>query len=62
MHYLGKFFGANCRLSYQILKCIKKEELVSICLNGGCDFDINVNCSIIHATANYIGATERFES
>ena len=44
------------------IETYKKEELVSICLNGGRDFDINVNCFILHATANYIGATERFKS
>ena len=38
----------------------KKEELVSICLNGGYDFDLCISYFIIHATENYIGATEHF--
>ena len=62
MQYLGKFFGGKLSSKLPNIEMYKKEELVSICLNGGCDFDVNVNCFITHATANYIGATERFKS
>ena len=55
------FWGKlSCKLSN--IDMYKKEELANICLNGKSDFDYIINCYIMHATASYIGATERFKS